>query len=100
MYVPSGGRRDKLSFIRQKLREGRQAYFVYPLVDESDKIALQSAIQAHGELSVQFKEFRVALLHGRMKVSLSRFPAAGTCIVRTSLRPGGISSSTLRSRSP
>jgi ATP-dependent DNA helicase RecG len=67
MYVPGGGKRDKLTFIRQKLREGRQAYFVYPLVDESDKIALQSAIQAHGELTAVFKDFRVALLHGRMK---------------------------------
>ncbi|MBV8881705.1 MAG: ATP-dependent DNA helicase RecG, partial [Planctomycetaceae bacterium] len=67
MFVPGAGKRDKLSFIRQKLREGRQAYFVYPLVDESDKLALQSAIQAHGELSVVFKDFQVALLHGRMK---------------------------------
>jgi len=67
MYVPGAGRRDKLSFIRQKLREGRQAYFVYPLVDESDKVALQSAIKAHGELSTVFKEFRVELLHGRLK---------------------------------
>ena len=67
MYVPAAGRRDKMAFIRQKLREGRQAYFVFPLVDESDKIALQSAIKAHGDLSAVFKEFRVALLHGRMK---------------------------------
>ncbi|MBI3856635.1 MAG: ATP-dependent DNA helicase RecG [Planctomycetes bacterium] len=67
MYVPGAGKRDKLAFIRQKLREGRQAYFVYPLVDESDKVALQSAIKAHGELSAVFKEFRVELLHGRMK---------------------------------
>jgi ATP-dependent DNA helicase RecG len=56
-----------MAFIRQKLREGRQAYFVYPLVDESDKIALQSAIKAHQELTGVFKEFRVGLLHGRMK---------------------------------
>lgn len=67
MHVPSGGRRDTLSFIRQMLREGRQAYFVYPLVDESDKVALQSAIRAHEELTGVFREFRVALLHGRMK---------------------------------
>ncbi|HUR39521.1 MAG TPA: ATP-dependent DNA helicase RecG [Planctomycetota bacterium] len=67
LYVPGAGRRDKLSFIRQKLREGRQAYFVYPLVDESDKIALQSAIKAHGELTGVYKDFRVGLLHGRMK---------------------------------
>lgn len=67
MFVPGAGKRDKLSFIRQKLREGRQAYFVYPLVDESDKIALQSAIKAHGDLTQVYKDFRVALLHGRMK---------------------------------
>jgi ATP-dependent DNA helicase RecG len=67
MHVPAAGRRDKLAFIRQKLREGRQAYFVYPLVDESDKVALQSAVKAHEELTGVFKEFRVALLHGRMK---------------------------------
>jgi ATP-dependent DNA helicase RecG len=67
MHVPAAGKRDKLSFIRQKLREGRQAYFVYPLVDESDKIALQSAIKAHETLTGVFKEFRVGLLHGRMK---------------------------------
>ena len=67
MYVPAAGKRDKLGFIRQQLREGRQAYFVYPLVDESDKIALQSAIKAHQELTGAFKEFRVGLLHGRMK---------------------------------
>ncbi|HLY11285.1 MAG TPA: helicase-related protein, partial [Planctomycetota bacterium] len=67
MFVPGAGRRDKLSFIRQKIREGRQAYFVYPLVDESDKIALQSAIQAHATLTEVFKDFQVALLHGRMK---------------------------------
>jgi ATP-dependent DNA helicase RecG len=67
MYVPAAGKRDKLAFIRQKLREGRQAYFVYPLVDESDKVALQSAMKAHQELTGVFKEFRVGLLHGRMK---------------------------------
>jgi ATP-dependent DNA helicase RecG len=67
MYVPAAGKRDKLAFIRQKLREGRQAYFVYPLVDESDKIALQSAMKAHQQLTGVFKEFQVGLLHGRMK---------------------------------
>ncbi|HZE98174.1 MAG TPA: ATP-dependent DNA helicase RecG [Planctomycetota bacterium] len=67
LFVPGAGKRDKIAFILQKLREGRQAYFVYPLVDESDKLALQSAIQAHGQLTGLFKEFRVALLHGRMK---------------------------------
>jgi len=67
MYVPGAGKREKLAFIRQQLREGRQAYFIFPLVDESDKLALQSAIKAHATLVAFFKDFRVGLLHGRMK---------------------------------
>ena len=67
LYVPQGGRREKLAFIRQKLREGRQAYFVYPLVDDSDKVALKSAMKMFEELREVYKEFTVALLHGRMK---------------------------------
>jgi ATP-dependent DNA helicase RecG len=67
LHVPSGGRREKLAFIRQKLREGRQAYFVYPLVDDSDRLALTSAVKMHGELQETYRDFRVALLHGRMK---------------------------------
>src|SRR5206468_11177793 len=67
VYVPQAGRKEKLAFIRQKLREGRQAYFVYPLVDDSDKIALRSAMKMHEELCGTYPDFRVALLHGRMK---------------------------------
>jgi len=67
IYVPQGGRRSKLEFIRDRLREGRQAFFVYPLVDDSDRVALRSAMKMHGELRSEFRGFRVALLHGRMK---------------------------------
>ncbi len=67
IHVPQAGRRSKLEFIRNLLREGRQAYFVYPLVDDSDRVALRSAIRMHRELSREFRDFQVALLHGRMK---------------------------------
>ncbi len=67
MHVPSGGRRDKLAFIRSRLKEGRQAYFVYPLVDDSDKVALKSAMRMQEELRREFAGHRVDLLHGRMK---------------------------------
>ncbi len=69
LYVPASGRREKMVFIRQKLREGRQVYFVYPLVDDSDRVALKSAIASAGELREIFPEFKVALLHGRMKAA-------------------------------
>lgn len=55
-------------FIREKIREGRQAFIVYPLVEESEKLDLKAATE--GARSLQrdvFPEFRVGLLHGRMK---------------------------------
>jgi len=67
LYVPPAGRREKLDFIRRKLGEGRQAYFVCPLVDDSDRSALRSAAAMHAELSREFRGFEVALLHGRMR---------------------------------
>jgi ATP-dependent DNA helicase RecG len=66
IHVPPAGRSAKLEFVRRKLREGRQAYFVYPLVDDSDAVALTSAKAAFEELTGVFRGFRVALLHGRM----------------------------------
>jgi ATP-dependent DNA helicase RecG len=67
LFVPAGGRREKLAFIRRKLKEGRQAYFVYPLVDESDTPALRSAVRMAEALRGEFAGFTVGLLHGRMK---------------------------------
>ncbi len=55
-------------FIRNELASGRQAYIVYPLVEESEKVDLAAATEGHDTLSrTVFPEFRTALLHGRMK---------------------------------
>ncbi len=56
--------------IRKKLEEGRQAYFVYPFIDESenpDFKRVRHVTRMVGELREEFSEFRVSLLHGRMK---------------------------------
>ncbi len=58
---------DIFEFVRAKMAEGRQAFFVYPLVDDSDKIAAKSASSMVEQLRGIFSEFEVALLHGRMK---------------------------------
>ncbi|MDR3253540.1 MAG: ATP-dependent DNA helicase RecG [Endomicrobium sp.] len=51
-----------------ELKNGNQAYIVYPLIDESDKLALKSAVQESEKLSqTWFKDFKVGLLHGKMK---------------------------------
>jgi ATP-dependent DNA helicase RecG len=55
---------------RATLREGRQLYVVYPLVEESEKLDLKSAIEGYEQLSQgAFSEFSVGLLHGKMKAA-------------------------------
>ncbi len=50
----------------KELENGGQAYIVYPLIDESDKIALKSAVTEAEKLSQnRFKNFKVGLLHGK-----------------------------------
>ncbi|MEQ8671666.1 MAG: ATP-dependent DNA helicase RecG [Aggregatilineales bacterium] len=55
------------SFVEAQVKEGRQAFIVYPLVEASDKIEAQSAVEAFERLSKVFFRYRVGLLHGRMK---------------------------------
>ena len=53
--------------MRKQMRQGRQAYVVCPLVEESDKVDLLDAQRLHEHLSTKiFKEFKCALIHGRM----------------------------------
>lgn len=62
--------RRAYQIMRDELRAKRQAYVVYPLVEESEKTDLQAAIQGAEQLqNGEFSEFRVGLLHGRMKAA-------------------------------
>ncbi len=65
--VSSKGKHDALEFMRLQVEMGRQAYVVYPLVDESEKIDLKNAIQEFENLKAWFPQFSFGLLHGRMK---------------------------------
>jgi len=53
--------------IRSELKQGHQAYVVYPVIEESEKIDLKSATEGFKKLSAIFAGYRVALLHGRLK---------------------------------
>lgn len=53
--------------VREQLASGHQAYVVYPLVEESEKLDLADATQAAEQLKEVFPKARVGLLHGRMK---------------------------------
>ncbi len=60
-------RLEIFGFIRNELLKGRQAYVVYPLVEESEKLDYLAAVKGHELLERHFKEFRVGIVHGKMK---------------------------------
>ncbi|MFN0107425.1 MAG: ATP-dependent DNA helicase RecG [Blastocatellia bacterium] len=68
-FVRGDDRREKIyEFIRQQLQAGRQAYVVYPIIEESEKLDLRNATEMFEHLRQDvFPEFRVGLLHGKMK---------------------------------
>lgn len=60
-------RRDQvLARIRDEVAQGRQVYWVCPLVEESEHVDLQNATATHAELSRALPDTMVGLLHGRM----------------------------------
>jgi ATP-dependent DNA helicase RecG len=65
-----------MEFIRQRLRAGRQAYFVYPRIDadtEADSSDLKAAVDEYRRLKEKvFVEYRVGILHGQMTAEEKR----------------------------
>jgi len=56
------------SFIRKQILEGRQAFIICPLVEESDRIEAKAAVDEHARLQKHvFPDLKLGLLHGRMK---------------------------------
>jgi ATP-dependent DNA helicase RecG len=61
-------REEVYKIAREELERGKQVYVVYPLIEESEKVDLKAATEMADHLAHDvFPEFRVALLHGRMK---------------------------------
>lgn len=55
--------------IRKQLSEGRQIYFVYPLIEESEKIDLKNLEEGYEHICEIFPEYTVCKVHGKMKPS-------------------------------
>ncbi len=54
-------------FIREQVKEGRQVYIVYPLIEESEKLDLKAATESYEQLKSEvFTDLNVGLIHGRM----------------------------------
>lgn len=58
-----------IGFIRTEVSTGRQAYVICPLIEESEKLDVQNAIDVHAQLQFAFPDYRVGLLHGRMNAA-------------------------------
>jgi len=67
-HLANESRRDSVyEFTRKKLKEGQQAYFVYPVISESDRLGLRDAESMAEHLSKKiFPEFKVGILHSRL----------------------------------
>jgi len=69
-FVPERRREEAFRVTRRKVEEGRQAYIICPLVEESEVIEARAAVQEYERLSRdEFPDLRLGLLHGRMPAS-------------------------------
>ena len=57
------------AFIRKQLQEGRQAYIVYPLIQESEKMDIKNLEDGYLHVCETFPEYKVSKVHGRMKAA-------------------------------
>lgn len=69
--VIASSRRDEVvARIREACQQGRQAYWVCPLIDESEVISCQAATKSAEELQALLPELKIGLIHGRMNSEL------------------------------
>jgi ATP-dependent DNA helicase RecG len=84
--VSNARRTDVVERIRAACAEGRQAYWVCTLIEESEQLAAQAAEVAHAELVAALPGLDVALVHGRMKpkekqAAMDAFKAGGIAVL-------------------
>ena len=65
--VADNRRQDVVGFVTKHVAEGRQAYWVCPLIEESEALQLQTAQDTWAQLSADLPELRIGLVHGRLK---------------------------------
>ena len=97
MVIPEEKRAAAYEAVRQRLRDGRQAYVVCPLVSESEVLQARAATAEAERLATgEFKDFEVALIHGQMSsndkaAAMERFASgAADVLVATSVIEVGI----------
>jgi ATP-dependent DNA helicase RecG len=62
-------RQELYGGLRQQIEQGRQAYVVYPLIKESEKMDLQNLEEGYREFQQAFPDLQISMVHGRMKAA-------------------------------
>jgi ATP-dependent DNA helicase RecG len=68
-HIYSEKRKNLYDSIRRQLQEGRQAYIVYPLIEESETLDLKNLAEGFDTIREIFPEYRVGMVHGKMKAA-------------------------------
>ena len=64
----ASNRRDEIfAVLKQEIGKGKQVYVVYPAIEESEKMSLKSATEGKAAFEQKFPEYRIGLLHGRLR---------------------------------
>ena len=65
-------RANVMDFVRTEIDKGRQCYFVYPLIEESEKMSYEDLVQGYEQVKSFFPEpkYKISMVHGRMNAEL------------------------------
>jgi ATP-dependent DNA helicase RecG len=69
IFARDGQRAKVMEFMRKEVDKGRQAYIVYPLIDESEKMDYESLMAGYEQVKMWFNEntYRIAMVHGKQE---------------------------------
>ncbi len=88
VHLTDAQRMKLYRFIKKEIDEGRQIYFVYPLIEESEKLELADVMSSYERLREYFKEekYKFSIVHGRMhpddkELEMQNFVAGRTNIM-------------------
>jgi ATP-dependent DNA helicase RecG len=82
--VSAARRHEIVARVRELCRSGRQAYWVCPLIEESDALQLKTAEETYTHLAAELPDLRVGLVHGRLKSAAKS--AVMTAFVRNEIQ--------------
>ncbi|HHP7240938.1 MAG TPA: ATP-dependent DNA helicase RecG [Cyclobacteriaceae bacterium] len=67
IHMHESKRLKLFGFIKEQIEQGRQAYIIYPLIEESEKLDYKNLIEGYDSVAEAFPDIPISIIHGRMK---------------------------------